>query len=179
MTVAFAHPATRGIVLAAAVVLLLAALVITGLSVTRRAPPALVRELWLRTGSWAVLLPLMLGPVLLGRVWTIGLVTVLGLLCLREYDRATGLFRETLITATVLLGVLAMNAAALDAWYGLFMALIPLTVGVLSIVLHPARPAGGLRAAHRARDLRLHAVRRRAGPSGLHGQRPELPAASC
>ncbi len=59
MSVAFAHPATRGIVAAAL----------------------------------AVLLPLMPGPVLLGRVWTIGLVTMLGLLCLREYDRATGLFR--------------------------------------------------------------------------------------
>ena len=143
MTGAFAHPATRGIVIAAAAVLLLAVLVISALAVTRRAPPALLRELWLRTGSWAVLLPLMLGPVLLGRVWTIGMVTVLGLLCLREYDRATGLFRETLITATILLGVLAMNAAALDAWYGLFMALIPLTVGVLSIVSIPLdRPTG-------------------------------------
>ncbi len=143
MTGAFAHPATRGIVIAAAAVLLLAVLVISALAVTRRAPPALLRELWLRTGSWAVLLPLMLGPVLLGRVWTIGMVTVLGLLCLREYDRATGLFRETLITATILLGVMAMNAAALDAWYGLFMALIPLTVGVLSIVSIPLdRPTG-------------------------------------
>jgi phosphatidate cytidylyltransferase len=143
VTGAFAHPATRGIVIAAAAVLLLAVLVITALTVTRRASPALRRELWLRTGSWAVLLPLMLGPVLLGRVWTIGLVTVLGLLCLREYDRATGLFRETVITGTIALGVLAMNAAALDAWYGLFMALIPLTVGVVSIISIPLdRPAG-------------------------------------
>ena len=143
MTGAFAHPATRGIIIAAAAVLLLAVLIITGLAISRRASPALIRELWLRTGSWGVLLPLMLGPVLLGRVWTIGMVAVLGLLCLREYDRATGLFRETLITATVMLGVLAMNAAALDAWYGLFMALIPLTVGVLSIVSIPLdRPAG-------------------------------------
>ncbi len=143
MTGAFAHPATQGIVIAATAVLLLAVLIITALAITRRASPALIRELWLRTGSWGVLLPLMLGPVLLGRVWTIGMVTVLGLLCLREYDRATGLFRETLITATVMLGVLAMNAAALDAWYGLFMALIPLTVGVLSIVSIPLdRPTG-------------------------------------
>lgn len=57
----------------------------------------------------------MLGLVLLGRVWTIGLVTVLGLLCLREYDRAIGLFRERLITATFVLVILAINAAALDA----------------------------------------------------------------
>ena len=143
MMVAFAHPATRGILLAVVGVLLFAVVVIGGLTVTRRAPPALVRELWLRTGSWAVLLPLMLGPVLLGRVWTIGLVTLLGLVCLREYDRATGLFREYGMTATIAIGVLAMNAAALDAWYGLFMALIPLTVGVLAIISLPLdRPAG-------------------------------------
>ncbi len=144
MSLAFAHPATRGIVLAAAAVLLLAAAASSPACPSPRRPrPALRRELWLRTGSWAVLLPLMLGPVLLGRAWTIGAVTVLGLLCLREYDRATGLFRETVITATVLLGILAVNAAALDAWYGLFMALIPLTVGVLAIVSIPLdRPSG-------------------------------------
>jgi len=134
---AFAHPATRGIVIAAIAVLLLASLLIAGLSITGRAKPALVRELWLRTASWAVLLPLLMAPVLLGRVWTIALVALLGLLCQREYDRATGQFREPLVTATVTLGVLAMNAAALDAWYGLFMALIPLTVGLLAIVSIP------------------------------------------
>ncbi len=143
MTGAFADPVTRGIVAAAAAVLLLAAIVIAGLAATHRASPALVRELWLRTGSWAVLLPLMLGPVLLGRVWTIGLVALLGLVCLREYDRATGLFREYVVTATLTAGVLAMNAAALDAWYGLFMALIPLTVGLVAIVSIPLdRPSG-------------------------------------
>ena len=105
MSEAFAHPVTRGIVAATAGVLVLAAAVIGGLSAAGRVSPALRRELWLRLGSWAVLLPLMLGPVLLGRVWTIGAVTVLGLLCLREYDRATGLFREPLMTAGVALGM--------------------------------------------------------------------------
>jgi phosphatidate cytidylyltransferase len=143
MTMAFAHPVTRWIVIAAVAVLLGAAAIIGGLSATGRLSRSLRRELWLRTGSWAVLLPLMLGPVLLGREWTIGAVTILGLICLREYDRATGLFREIVTTATVALGILAMNAAALDQWYGLFMALIPLTVVVLSVVTIPLdRPSG-------------------------------------
>ncbi len=143
MSVSFAHPATRGIVIAAVLVLVLAAATIAVLSRTGRASPALVRELWLRTGSWAVLLPMMMGPVLLGRNWTIGAVTLLGVLCLREYDRATGLFREPLMAGTVGLGVVMMNFAALDAWYGFFMALIPLSVGVLSIISIPLdRPTG-------------------------------------
>ena len=75
MSAAFAHPVTRGIVIAAAVVLALACAVIGALSATGRIAPALRRELWLRTGSWAVLLPLMMAPVLLGRGWTIGAVT--------------------------------------------------------------------------------------------------------
>ncbi|MGI4954503.1 MAG: phosphatidate cytidylyltransferase [Janthinobacterium lividum] len=143
MSLAFAHPVSRFIVLAAVAVLLAASAVIAGLSVTGRVGPALRRELWTRTAAWAVLLPLMLGPVLLGRVWTIAAVTLLGLLCLREYDRATGLFRHPLMTAAAAFGILAVNAAALDHWYGLFMALIPLTVGVLSIVSIPQdRPVG-------------------------------------
>lgn len=143
MTAAFAHPITQAVVAGAAGVLLLAAAVIGLLSAAGRITPALRRELWLRTGSWAVLLPLMLGPVLLGRAWTIGAVTLLGLLCLREYDRATGLFREPVMTATAALGILAVNFASLDRWYNFFMALIPLTVGVLAIVSIPGDRPGG------------------------------------
>ena len=47
------------------------------------------------------------------------------------------------MTATAALGILAVNGAALDHWYGFFMALIPLTVGVLAIVSIPLdRPSG-------------------------------------
>jgi len=143
MSPAFAHPVTLWIVGATLGLLLLAAAVIGLLTVTGRASPALRRELWLRLGSWCILLPLMLGPVLLGRVWTIGAVTLLGLACLREYDRAMGLFREYLIVGVVVLGILLVNFAALDHWYGFFTALWPLTVGVIAIASLPLdRPAG-------------------------------------
>lgn len=136
-------PVSRGIVLATLGVVLLAALLIGALSLLGRVSPALRQELWLRLGSWAVLLPLMLGPVLLGRVYVIAAVTLLGLLCLREYDRATGLFRQPLMTAMVGLGILAVNAAVLDHWYGLFMALIPLSVGAIAIASIPLdQPSG-------------------------------------
>jgi phosphatidate cytidylyltransferase len=143
MSTAFAHPVTVWIVAATAAVVLGAAAVIGGLSAGGRLRPDLRRELWLRLGSWCVLLPLMLGPVLAGREWTIGAVTVLGLLCYREYARATGLFRERLLSAVVVLGILAVNLAALDHWYGFFVALWPLTTSLLAVASIPLdRPRG-------------------------------------
>ena len=139
----FAHPVTIGIVAATVAVLAVAGAVIGAMTLTGRGTPELRRELWLRTGSWCLLLPLMMGPVLLGREWVIGAVTLLGLACLREFDRATGLFREPLVAAIVVLGILFANFAALDHWYGFFVALWPLTVGVIVIGTIPQdRPAG-------------------------------------
>ena len=140
---AFAHPVTQGIVAAAVGVVVLAAVLIAALSRAGRIPPALQRELWLRLRSWLVLLPLMIGPVLLGRPWLIGAVTVLGLLCLREYDRATGLFREPVMAAGVAVGILFVNFAALDHWYGFFMALYPLTIVGLAVLSLPSDRPGG------------------------------------
>ncbi|WP_431281444.1 phosphatidate cytidylyltransferase [Humitalea sp. 24SJ18S-53] len=140
---AFAHPVTLGIVLATIGVVLLAAAVIGALSVTGRVQPALRRELWLRLGSWAVLLPLIIVPILLGREWTIAAVTLLGLACLREYDRATGLFRDHVLTAVVAIGILVANFASLDHWYHFFVALWPLTVAVICVASIPIdRPVG-------------------------------------
>jgi len=143
MSTAFAHPVTVWIVGATVGVVALAAAAIGWLSASGRVRPDLRRELWLRLGSWCVLLPLMLGPVLAGREWTIGAVTLLGLLCYREYARATGLFRERVLSAVVVLGILFANFAALDHWYGFFVALWPLTVSLLAVATIPLdRPAG-------------------------------------
>jgi len=143
MSTAFAHPVTVWIVSATIGVVVAAALAIGLLSVSGKVQPGLRKELWLRLGSWCVLLPLMIGPVLAGREWTIGAVTVLGLLCYREYARATGLFRERLLSAVVVLGILAVNFAALDHWYGFFVALWPLTICVLAVASIPLdRPSG-------------------------------------
>jgi len=140
---AFAHPVTVGIVAATAAVLAAAAAVIGAMALGGRGSPELRRELWLRLGSWCLLLPLMMGPVLLGREWVVGAVTLLGLACLREFDRATGLFREPLVAGLVVLGILAANFAALDHWYGFFVALWPLTVGVIVVGTIPRdRPQG-------------------------------------
>jgi phosphatidate cytidylyltransferase len=140
---AFASPVTVWLVEAVGIVVFIGLVVISGVSLTGRVGPALRRELWLRLGSWVVLLPLMIGPVLAGRAWTIGAVTVLGLLCLREFSRATGLFRQPTVHGMIVAGVLAVNFAALDHWYGFFVALPSLTIVLISVVSIPQdRPAG-------------------------------------
>src|SRR5262249_32072374 len=91
-------------------------------------------ELMLRYRSWLVLTPLLLAPILLGAAWTILGVGVLSLLCYREYARATGLFREKTISLVIVLGILAVTFTELDHWYGLFVALVPLTIGIIAAV---------------------------------------------
>jgi phosphatidate cytidylyltransferase len=100
-------------------------------------------ELWQRWLSWLVLVVLMAAPVLLGAFWTILSVTLLSLLCYREFARATGLFREKFTSLLVVVGILAIGFAVLDNWYQLFVALFPLTVASLAgfqVVLD--RPTG-------------------------------------
>lgn len=140
---AYGERVTVGIVAAVCAVMLIATAAIYILARTGRVRDPLKRELWLRLRSWAIILPAMLGPVLLGRAWLIAAVTLLGILCLREYDRATGLFRETTMVAGVVAGILLINFAALDHWYGFFTALFPLTVIGLAVISLPLDRPGG------------------------------------
>lgn len=143
MSDAFDHPVTLGILAAVVGVLALAASAIGALSLLGAGTPALRRELWLRLFSWCWLLPLMILPVLAGRVPTIAAVTILSLLCWREFARATGAFRERLLSGVVGFGILLQNFAALDNWYGFFVALPSLTACVIMVATIPLdRPAG-------------------------------------
>jgi phosphatidate cytidylyltransferase len=142
---AFDHPVTRWITIGVGAVLVLALLVIALLSLTGRVKDPLRKELWKRTLAWGVMAPVMIGPILLGAAWTLLGVTILSLACYREFSRATGLFREKLVSAVVVLGILAVNFAALDDWYGFFVALFPLTVIVIAAVsILPDHPQGYL-----------------------------------
>lgn len=129
---AFDHPVTTVATLAIVAVLLAVPPVFWVLQRLGRLRDP--KELWKRYLSWLVLVPLMLGPVLLGAFWTILFVLALSLLCYREYARATGLFREKLISFLVVLGIVAVTAAALDHWYSFYVALFPLTVGTIALV---------------------------------------------
>lgn len=121
-------PVTRGIVIAIAVLLIAAPLIIVALFTLGLINTQTRDDVWIRYRSWLLLAPLMAVPVLLGAFWTILSVGVLSLLCYREYARATGLFREKIISAIVVVGILAITFAVIDHWYGFFVALVPLTV---------------------------------------------------
>lgn len=140
---AFEHPVTFWATVAMAVVLLVTPIVIYLLGRMERISAGTRTELFRRYATWLVITPVLLIPILLGALWTILGVTALSLLCYREYARATGLFREKLVSLLVTLGILAVNFAVLDHWYGFFQALTPLgvvTIAALSILVD--RPQG-------------------------------------
>lgn len=130
---AFDHPLTLWICVAVGVLLVLAPLVIHFITRLGSVEEKTRTELFHRWSSWVILAILIFVPVLLGAAWTIGAVTVLSLLCFSEYARATGLFRERLITGVVVLGILAVMFSALDHWYDFFMALAPLAIGTIAV----------------------------------------------
>ena len=126
------HPVVRWIVVAIVAALVVSPLVVLLLAKLGKITPEHRRELLLRIGSWAVLAPLMLGPILLGAFWTILAIGLLSLLCYREYARVTGLFREKLVSFVIVLGIVLLTFATLDHWYGFFAALGSLVVAVLA-----------------------------------------------
>jgi phosphatidate cytidylyltransferase len=142
-THAFDHAVSLWITVGCASLLLIAAAAILALSATGKIAPALRRELWLRTASWAVIIPLLIVPVLAGAAWTIAAVTVLALLCYNEYARVTGLFRERIVSLFVVIGILFEAFAAFDHWYGFFVAITPLAVALIAICSIPADRPGG------------------------------------
>jgi len=140
---AFDEPATAWFVAAIVAAIALAAGLIAVLGLTGRVSPQLRAELWKRTASWSILAPVLGIPVLAGAAWTMAAVFAVSLLCYREYARATGLFRDRLVSAFVVVAIGAIYFAVADHWYGFFVALMPLGVIALAVVSIPLdRPAG-------------------------------------
>jgi phosphatidate cytidylyltransferase len=140
---AFHEPFVEIATLAVVALLALAPVVFLLLAKFGIAKGKLLKDLWERWLSWLVLAPLIIGPVLLGAAYAILAVGILSLLCYREFARATGLFRERAISIVVVIGILLVTFSSLDNWYGLFVALWPLTVGLIAAVgIFADRPSG-------------------------------------
>jgi phosphatidate cytidylyltransferase len=131
---ALEHPVSLAIVLATLGVLIAAPLPIRVLAWSGRINTGLRDELRRRHWSWLFLAPAMIVPIMLGPAATMFAVGILSILCYREFARATGLFRETRVSAMVVIGIIAVTFAAFDHWYGLFVALFPLTVILIAAV---------------------------------------------
>ena len=127
------HPVSFWIAASVAGVLAITPLLFLLLDKAGKLTPALRADVWTRYKSWLVLAPLMVVPLLVGKLTAILAVGLLGALCYREFARATGLFRQHLVSAIVALGGLLITFAVADHWYGLFVALGSLTTSAIVI----------------------------------------------
>ena len=85
----------------------------------------------------------MLLPILLDAGWTILGVTLLGLFCYREFAQAAGVHRDRWVDALVYIAILAVDFAAADHWYDMFVAVMPLGIcGIAALALVADRPQG-------------------------------------
>src|SRR4051794_19416705 len=98
----------RGFLVSLGILLVAVPLIIWFLKITGKSNSERQRELWARYRSWLVFIPLMIGPVLLGAFWTIAAVSIMSILCYREFARATGMFRHHSVSLLVILGILAI-----------------------------------------------------------------------
>ncbi|MEM9281509.1 MAG: phosphatidate cytidylyltransferase [Verrucomicrobiota bacterium] len=131
---AFEHPVTLWGVAIVALLIVASSTLIVLLHKTGRIDKQQYEELVARMKSWAILAPIILIPLLLGSFWLILAVLLLSLLCYREYAKATGLFRHYCISFVVVLGMFLLTFAAVDHWYGFFVALPALGVVTIAAV---------------------------------------------
>ena len=72
-----------------------------------------VSHAWQSYTSWLVMIPLVLGGIFAGRVPFIVLVTLLAVFAFKEYARATGLYRDWLMTGVVYVGIVATGLVSM------------------------------------------------------------------
>jgi len=126
-------------------ILIAALLVVAGavLAVLRWGLRRDVGHAWKAYRGWLVIVPLLVGTIFLGRAATIFFITAVSIFGFKEYARATGLYRDWVMTALVYLGIVAVGVVSfvpdprLDraGWYGLF-AILPAYV-IAAILLVP------------------------------------------
>src|SRR5207245_2656794 len=130
---AFDSPVTLWVTIAVIAALLIASVIIWLLHTGGRTSDKLHDELVKRVVSWAIMTPLLLGPVLLGAAWTILAVAILSVLCYREFARATGFFRYRSLSIVVVLGISATSFEVADHCSVCLVDIPPLTLDVLAL----------------------------------------------
>ena len=137
------HPVTLWILASIAALLAVTPVVFLILEKTGKLNAALRTDLWTRYKSWLFLTPLMVIPPAIGGLVSILAVAVLGAMCYREFARATGLFRQRLVSALVALGGVLITLAIADRWLNFFSALNSLMVSAIVIfALFEDQPRG-------------------------------------
>jgi phosphatidate cytidylyltransferase len=112
-----------------------------------------VEHAWHAYRGWLIMIPLVVGAIVLGRVVTILFFGAIALVGLTEFARATGLYRDWLVTGWVYVGIAGLTAVTLVpppgedvlGWYGLFMALpVYVVAGILVMPILRDRTRGQL-----------------------------------
>lgn len=125
---ALAHPVTRGCLIGIAAAFVLAPMLLLVLQATGKLTPQTKKDAWIRYRTWLWIAPLAIAPIVWCKLGAVLLITCVSLLAYREYARATGFFRHRALSAIVAIAIMTMGIAALDNWYGLFVAVGPLAV---------------------------------------------------
>ena len=101
-----------------------------------------VRSIWATYSSWLVLIPVTIGALVLGRVPFIVLLVLFSIFGVKEFARATGLYKDWWMTGTVYLAIIVAGITILmhdphrgsPGWYGLFMALPVMAIAAFLVV---------------------------------------------
>jgi phosphatidate cytidylyltransferase len=128
----FDNPVSRWGALAAVVALVLAPLLTVVLERLKLLGEATRKDVWTRYFTWLILAPVLLAGILACPASAIGVVLLISLLCYREFARATGLFRDVMMSVVVAVGILLAGWSNFDSWYGLYVALPALVSTVLA-----------------------------------------------
>ena len=110
---------------------------------------------WHAFRGWLIMIPLVVGAILLGRTATIVFFGLVALGGFTEFARATGLYRDWLISGLVYIGIAGLTVVTLVptpnetpatlGWYGMFMAIpVYVVAGVLLMPILRDRTKGQL-----------------------------------
>jgi phosphatidate cytidylyltransferase len=101
-----------------------------------------VSSIWATYGSWLVLTPVTIGMLIWGRVPFIVLLVLLSIFGVKEFARATGLYKDWWMTGAVYLAIVVVGTTILmrdpfdhrPGWFGLFMAMPALAIAFFLVV---------------------------------------------
>ncbi len=82
-----------------------------------------IKSLWIPYLSWFILIPILLIPLLLGRLYFISAVLLLALASFREFTRATGLWTDKSFVWAGYLSIALIFYPIFVDWYGLYTAM--------------------------------------------------------
>jgi phosphatidate cytidylyltransferase len=101
-----------------------------------------VSSIWATYWSWMVLTPLAIGLLLWGRVPFVLFLVVLSILGVKEFARATGLYKDWWMTGAVYVAIAALGVTIamqnpfhpLPGWFGLFMAMPSFAIALFLLI---------------------------------------------